>query len=154
LLKRDKVIFWDYNRCSVAAQKFCYANGITNYDGKVYLASTRQNKVWQFDFKDGKMMNEKEIATLNGPDNIRITDGDLYVACHLRFIAFLKHMQKASNYSPTTVYRVNPVTGKKSVAFFDDGSKISAGSTGLVFRNKLYVSGVFDPRMAIVSNPQ
>jgi len=152
-LKRCKIIYWNYNTCSVAAEKFCFANGITNRNGKVYLASTIQNKVWQFDFTGGKMINQKAIAKVNGPDNIRIADGDLYVACHLRFIAFLKHMQSPSNYSPTTVYRINPVTGQKSVAFFDDGTKLSAGSTGLGFGNKLYVSGVFDARMAIVNNP-
>ena len=154
LLKRDKIIYWDYNKCTVAAQKFCFANGITSNNGKVYLASTRQNKVWQFDFKDGKMINRKTIATVNGPDNVRVINDNLYIACHLRFIAFLKHMNNASVFSPTTVYRVNLINGKKTVVFFDDGAKISAGSTGLVFRNKLYVSGVFDGKMAVVDEPK
>ena len=152
-LKRCKIIYWNYNNCSVAADKFCFANGITNQGGKVYLASTIQNKVWQFDFKDGKMINQQTIAKVNGPDNIRISDGSLYVACHLRFLAFLNHMKKATRLSPTTVYRIELATGHKSVAFFDDGAKLSAGSTGLVFNNKLYVSGVFDAKMAVVKNP-
>lgn len=153
-LKRCKIIYWNYNTCSVAAGKFCFANGITNQAGKVYLASTLQNKVWQFDFKDGKLINQQTVARVNGPDNIRITDGNLYVACHLRFLAFLGNMKKAGNYSPTTVYRIDLASGHKSVAFFDDGAKLSAGSTGLAFHNKLYVSGVFDAKMAVVNNPK
>jgi len=154
LLKRDKIVFWDHNKCSVAAQKFCFANGITNVGGKVYLASTRQNKLWQFDFKEGKMLNKQVIAKVPGADNVRMCDGNLYVACHLRFLDFLKHMKTASHFSPTTVYRINPITHQRTAVFYDNGAKISAGSTGLVFHNKLYVSGVFDPKIAVTSNPK
>ena len=154
LLKRDKIIFWDHNKCSVAAQKFCFANGITNSGGKVYLASTRQNKIWQFDFSDGKMLNKQTVAKVNGPDNIRICDGNLYVACHLRFLDFLKHMKTASHFSPTTVYKIDPISHQRSVVFYDDGAKLSAGSTGLLYKNKIYVTGVFDPKMAVATNPK
>jgi len=148
-LKRAQIIYWNHTTCSVAAGKFCFSNGITNQAGKVYLASTIQNKIWKFDFKDGKMINQQVIAKVNGADNIRICDGNLYVACHLRFLDFLKHMKNAAHYSPSTVYKINPVSMQKSVVFFDDGAKLSAGSTGLSFHNKLYVSGVFDAKMAI-----
>ena len=148
-LKRAQIIYWNHTTCSVAAGKFCFSNGITNQAGKVYLASTIQNKIWKFDFKDGKMINQQVIAKVNGADNIRICDGNLYVACHLRFLDFLKHMKNAAHYSPTMVYKINPVSMQKSVVFFDDGAKLSAGSTGLSFHNKLYVSGVFDAKMAI-----
>ena len=153
LLKRDKIIYWDHNKCSVAAQKFCFANGITNSGGKVYLVSTRQNKLWQFDFVDGKMLNKKTIAAVPGADNVRICDGNLYVACHLRFLDFLKHMKAASHFSPTTVYRINPGTGLRAVVFYDDGAKISAGSTGFLYKDKIYVSGVFDGKLAIANVP-
>ncbi len=153
-LKRCKIVFYNGSTCSVAAQKICFANGITNQNGKVYLASTLQNKLWQYDLKDGKLVNRQTIAKVNGPDNIRIAGNNLYVACHLRFLAFLKHMKNAASFSPTTVYRINPVTGQKEVVFFDNGEKISAGSTGLVYRNMLYVSGVFDAKMALAKEPQ
>ena len=108
-LKRCKIIYWDHNRCSVAAERFCFTNGITVNGSKVYLVSTIQNKLWQFDFVDGKMINRQTIASINGPDNIRIEGGKLYVACHLRFLAFLKHMKNAASLSPTTVYSIDPV---------------------------------------------
>ncbi|MDB5282625.1 MAG: Arylesterase, partial [Bacteroidota bacterium] len=147
LIKRGKIVYWDGNKCTVAADKFCFANGITIKDKKVYLASTRQNKIWQFDFKDGKMINKEVIAKVNGPDNIRIEGDNLLVACHLRFLAFLKHMKDSTKYSPTTVYRIHPMTRKSEVVYFDDGKQLSAGSTGLAFKNWLYVSGVFDGKM-------
>ena len=147
LLKQGEIAYWNGNKCSVAAGKFCFANGITIKGTKVYLASTRQNKIWQFDFKDGKMINKEVIAKVNGPDNIRVDGDNLLVACHLRFLAFLKHMQDSTKYSPTTVYRVHPATKKSEAVYFDSGKQISAGSTGLEFKNWLYVSGVFDPKM-------
>lgn len=152
--KRCKIVYWNYNKCTVAADKFCFANGITVKDNKVYLVSTIENKLWSFDFKDGKMINKQVIAVVPGADNIRIADnGNLYVACHLRYFAFIRHMNNAKKHSPTTVYSINPNSGQRTAVFFDDGAKLSAGSTGLVFRNKIYVSGVFDAKMAVADKP-
>lgn len=147
LLKKAQIIYWDGNKCSVAAEKFCFSNGITIKGQNVFLASTRQNKIWKFDFKNGKMINRETIAKIPGPDNLRLDGNDIYVACHLRFLAFLKHMKDSTKYSPTTVYKVNTVTHKANVAYFDEGKQLSAGSTGLVYNKWLYVSGVFDPKI-------
>lgn len=147
-VKKAQVTYWDGKHCSVAAEKFCYTNGITIKDNKtVYLASTMQNKVWQFDFDKGKMINRQVIGKVPGADNIRFDGGDLLVPGHLRFLQFLKHMKDSTNYSPTTVYRINPVTKTQSVAYFDRGAQLSAGSTALVYGNYLYVSGIFDGKI-------
>ena len=147
ILKRAKIIYWDHTKCTVAAGKFCYSNGITNRNGKVYLASTRQDKVWQFDFANGKMINKQVIAKVHGADNLRFDGPDLLVACHLRFLDFLKHMKDSIHSSPTTIYRIDPVTKKTTVAYYDSGKQISAGSTGLIYGGYLYASGVFDGKM-------
>ena len=147
ILKRAKIVYWDHNKCSVAAGKFCYSNGITNRDGKVYLASTRQNKVWSFDLAAGKMINKQVIANAHGADNLRFDGNSLLVASHLRFLDFLKHMKDSSHYSPTTVYRIDLSTHKRTVAYYDNGKQISAGSTGLIYTDYLYVSGVFDGKI-------
>lgn len=147
-LKKAELIFWDGTKCSVACEnKFAFTNGITNKNGKVYLASTMQNKVWQFDFKDGKILNREVIAKAKGADNLRFDGNDLLVACHLRFLKFLKHYKASENLSPSTVYRINPITKKRTVEYYDDGKQVSAASTALVFRNSLYVSGIFDPKI-------
>jgi hypothetical protein len=146
-LKRAQIIYWNGNTCSVASQKYCYSNGITNRNGKVYLASTLQNKIWQFDFKDGKMLNREVIAKLKGPDNLRFDGENLLVACHLRLLAFLKHAKDSINYSPTTVYSINPSAKKCQVIYYDSGKQLSAGATGLVYKGYLYVGGVFDAKM-------
>ncbi len=147
ILKRAQVVYWNGKSCSVASEKYCYTNGITNRGNKVYLASTRQNKIWQFDFKDGKMLNREVIGKGHGADNLRFDGDDLLVVCHLRFLKFLSHFKDSTHYSPTTVYRINPKTRKRDVAFYDSGAEISAGSTALAYKDYLYVSGIFDPKI-------
>ncbi len=148
MMKKAQIVFWDGKSCSVAAEKFCYTNGITNRNGKVYLASTRQNKIWQFDFANGKMTNKIELATVHGPDNIRFDGPNLLTVCHLRFGAFLKHMKHPEKNSPTTVYRIDPATHKTEVVYYDNGAQLSAGSTAIIYKGYLYTAGVFDPKMA------
>lgn len=147
-LKRAQIIFWDGDSCSVASQKYCYSNGITHRNGKVYLASTLQNKIWQFDFVGGKMIHREVIAHVHGADNLRFMGNGLLVACHLRFIDFLKHMKNSSHYSPTTVYRIDLETRKAEVVYFDSGAQLSAGSTAVSYGGYLYVSGVFDSKIS------
>jgi hypothetical protein len=147
-VKKAQVSYWDGKHCTIAAEKFCYTNGITIKDNKtVYLASTMQNKVWQFDFEKGKMINKQVVGKVAGADNIRFDGTDLLVPGHLRFLQFLKHMKDSTHYSPTTVYRINPVTKTQSVAYFDKGAQLSAGSTALVYGNYIYVSGIFDGKI-------
>ncbi|MBK7147815.1 MAG: hypothetical protein IPH78_03100 [Bacteroidetes bacterium] len=146
-LRKALVVYYDGRQCSVASGKYAYTNGITNRNGKVYLASTMQNKVWQFDFAEGKMLNRKVIGKAKGADNLRFDGEDILVAAHLRFLKFLKHYKDSSKPSPSTVYRINPTTCKTTVVYYDDGKQISAASTALVFRNNLYVSGIFDGKL-------
>ena len=147
ILKRAKIIYWRYNGCSVAAGKFCYSNGITNRGGKVYLASTRQDKVWSFDMKDSLMVNKQIVAKVHGPDNLRFDGDKLLVACHLRFLDFLKHMKDSTHLSPTTVYEMDPATHDTKVVYYDSGAQISATATALTYGGALYMGGVFDARI-------
>ncbi|MFN8323053.1 MAG: hypothetical protein U0T74_10385 [Chitinophagales bacterium] len=146
-LRKALIVYYNGKECSIASGKYAYTNGITNKNGKVYLASTMQNKVWQFDFKDGKMLNREVIGKAKGADNLRFDGDDILVAAHLRFLKFLKHYKDAANYSPSTVYRINPTTKKRTVEYFDDGRQVSAASTAVVFRNNLYVGGIFDAKI-------
>jgi hypothetical protein len=107
--------------------------------------------VFAYDFVEGKMLNKKTIAKVKGPDNIRLDGNDLIVACHLKSFAFLHHMKDSTKHSPTTVYRVaSDGTQKPTVLYFNKGEVIDACATGLVFRNKLYLSQVFDPQVVVV----
>ena len=93
------------------------------------------------------MINREVIAKVKGGDNIRFDGENLIVPCHLRSLAFLKHMSDSAKLSPTTVYSINPATKKAEVIFFDSGKQLSAGSTSVVYNGYLYTVGVFDAVM-------
>lgn len=149
-LKRCRIIHWDGNKCSIAAEKFCYGNGITVHGSKVYYATTLQNKVFSFDYANGKLVNKQVLAKVKGPDNLRIDGNNLIVACHLRFIKFIKHVKHTDKHTPSTIYSINENTGAATTLFYDDGQQIDASSTGLIYKDKLYIVGVFDADMAVV----
>jgi len=56
----------------------------------------------------------------------------------------LRHKNNPEVLSPSVIYEVDTLTGEKSVLFSDDGSLISAASTGLRYGKYLYISQVFD----------
>ncbi|MBL7779405.1 MAG: hypothetical protein JNK66_14080 [Chitinophagales bacterium] len=149
-LKHGQIIYCHDTVCTVATEGYCYANGIEYENGKVFLASTMQNKVWQFDIENKKLINRVEIGRVKGADNIRLYGQELIVPGHLRFVAFLKHYKNAEKLSPSTVFRINPTTKTTVPIFYDNGKKISAASTALIWKGKLYVSGVFNPQIAVV----
>lgn len=143
--KKSKVIYCKGDNCSIAADKICYGNGVLVSDSTIYEASTLPGEIYQYTLDNGKLINQKKIAEIAGADNLRLYNGELIVAAHLRFGKFLAHMKNIEKKSPTAIYSVNPESGEKKLVYFDDGHEISAASTGLIFRDKLYIAQVFDP---------
>ncbi len=82
-----------------------------------------------------------------GQDNIMLCGNTLVVACHPKPIKFLKHALNPAKQSPTHVYTVDIKTGNETIQriFVDDGSRISTGSTAILYKGKLYISQVFQP---------
>lgn len=87
----------------------------------------------------------KNIMPVNGQDNIMRCGDNLVVACHPKPIKFLKHAINPAKHSPTHVWAYNIKTGKYQMVFADDGSRVSTGSTAILYKGKLYVSQVFQP---------
>jgi hypothetical protein len=86
-----------------------------------------------------------KIEIGSGADNIiEDENGMLWVAGHDSTYRFLRHLMDKSNESPTQVYRIDPKTKEVKEVYANRGSEISAGSTGLVFQNKLFISQVFE----------
>jgi len=150
-IKVSKAVYCKNGNCENADKGVAFGNGIVIKDNKIYRASTRENKVFAYDFVDGKMLNKNTIAKVKGPDNLRFEGNDLLVACHLKSFAFLHHMKDSTKHSPSTIYRITTDGSQKpKVVYFNNGSVIDACATGLIFRNKLYLSQVFDPQVVVV----
>lgn len=94
-----------------------------------------------------KLYNNKpsNILPVFGQDNITRNGNLFVVACHPKPIKFLKHAVNPKKLSPTHVYTVDITTGQYQCIFADDGSRVSTGSTAILYKGKLYVSQVFQP---------
>lgn len=129
----------------LAFRGLAYGNGITQRDGYVYAAATVEDAVYRFRIQpDATLAEQTRVAKVPGPDNLRWDGDDLIVACHLRLVKFLGHAKNAKKYSPTVVYRIQSGS-EKPIAIYADkkGKTISAGATGLVYSDRLFVGQVF-----------
>jgi hypothetical protein len=154
-LKHSKVIYYDGNgNWSVAADRLSFGNGIVTKGKTAYVATTRQNKLFSFTIKaDGKLVNRKTIAKITGQDNLRFYGNSILVAVHPKPMAFVRHVKSSLKKSPSVIYRISPDDFSKEVVFADDGSAISAGSTGLIVGGYLYIAQVFEPFLLKVRLP-
>ena len=111
----------------------------------VYVSTTLGNKIYQC--KKGKdcKWEKTKIAKIKGGDNFELYNDSLLVTSHSRVLKFMKHEKNSEKISPSIVYLVHPETGEKRVVFSDDGSIISATSTGVIYNGKLYLGQVFEP---------
>jgi len=130
--------------CMEVGERLAFGNGIMIDGNKVYQASTMPGGVYGYDFLEGKLQNQQLLTKLAGADNIRDFGDEIIVAGHTRFGKFLKHMKNAKKHSPTLIVAINKKTGVQRVLFEDDGTRISAASTALVFDGYLYISQIFD----------
>jgi hypothetical protein len=142
--KKSKVIYCKNGQCNIAADKVCFGNGLLIQGDTVYQASTLPGELYRYTFKDGKLLNRIRLAKVKGADNIRLHGNELTVAGHLKFGMFLSHMKHKEKPSPSAIYTINKYTGATILIYYNDGKVISASSTGLIFRHKLYIAEVFD----------
>ncbi len=146
--KKSTVVFYDsrYDDYLVAAKDLAFANGISIVDDKVYVATTRQGKLFVYQ-KDagGRLTSPEKVASIMGQDNLR-TYGDKFILpVHPKSFAFLRHYKDAKNISPTVVYTIDPYNRpRKEVLYADSGKEISAGTTGIIYNNHLYIGQVFE----------
>ncbi len=147
-LKHSNVVFYDseLNLWKKVADRLVYANGIAVDDTCVYIATTRSNKLFSYKREaDGNLSNRRTLAEIPGEDNIMFYGDELIFTSHPDVLKFLKHVKSSEKKSPSQVHSYNRKTGEYKLLFTDDGYRISASSTALIFKNKLYISQVFDP---------
>lgn len=148
-LKRAKVVYCDGKKdeysTSIATDKLGMGNGIGIQNGKVYVATTGEGLLYQYDLQGNQLTNPSPITKLKSQDNIRFEEGDILLAAHLRSAAFVRHLQKSKNRSPSVIYRINPKDKSTAVIYANKGEQISAASGAVIHDGYLYVGQVFDP---------
>ena len=163
--KKSTVVAWNarQNRWWVAAERLAYANGIVCRGNEVYVATTRQSRIFSYRWDGEQLRDQRELARIPGADNLRWDGNDLLVAGHPSILAFVRHAGSAKKKSPVQVWRIatapaaQPAPAALSAAperiYANDGSAISGAATALIWSGKLYLSQVFDPFVLVVELP-
>jgi len=149
---KSKVVYFDGNQYSVAAEKIKYANGINiSRDGKeIYVAACigKSILIYDHEISSGKLSLKKEIYLNTGVDNIELDEsGNLWVACHPQLLTFVKHAKDTSRLAPSQVIRVTRdadgnFTPKE--IYLNKGEEMSASSVAAVAGNIMLVGPVLD----------
>lgn len=148
LLRRRKstVVYHDASSgsWSVAASGLAMANGIAIGPERVYVVVTRGDAVYSFSReKNGALADRRLLAPVVGGDNLFLDGPTLYVAAHVKSLAFMRHAGNGRVRSPSVIYAVEIGSGASSVVFSDAGGTISAASGAVAYGGWLYIGQVF-----------
>ncbi len=151
------VCYFDGTKASIVADKLLYANGINaSKDGsKIFVAETSGKKIDVFEkLAAGKLKKFDEISIM-GADNIEVdSEGNLWVGCHPKLLAFLAHSKDHKKLSPSEIIKINYKNHSdytlKSI-YLNNGEPVSGSSVGAFFENQLLIGTVFEDSLLINS---
>lgn len=144
-LKSSNVVFHRNGSWQVVLDSLPFANGIASRGGQLFLTMTYQSSLHVYTaLESGRLELAGRISCSRGMDNITFTeDGRLVVAAHTDLFKFARYAVGLAKVSPGAVFLLDPSSEQVSTLFRDPGNIISACSTGLIHKGKLYLSQVF-----------
>jgi len=122
-----------------------YPAGINRIGDRLFVGDALLHRIHVYRISRNGPTHLEDIRGVRGVDNIRIHQGYLLAPGHVRPFRFIRHAGNPEKSSPVEVYLADPVSGKVTTLYYNDGSAISAGSTALFYDGFLYISQVFEP---------
>ena len=142
---KGSLVHYKHDKYNTVDNNILYPNGINIRDSILYLSTTMSNKIYAYRIeKDNQLTMINSIAKVKGADNIRFYKNLLLTTSHPKLLKVVKHYKKPSKKSPSIVYSINLETNEKKTLFEDDGTKISAASTAIIYKGDLYISQIFE----------
>jgi len=152
-LKSGNILFFDKaGNVNKVADKLGMPAGMNRIGKKIFVSCATENKIFSFDFRNKQLQNKSLLTRIKGPDNIRVSEGTLYVANHPKMLKFIKHIKNAKNLSPSSIFTIDPSSGNKHNIFLNSGEKISAVSVAIPHKNSLYIGQIFENYILKVEN--
>ena len=138
----------------MVADDIAFANGILAKPDKVYVTAMFDEKLLAFPReKDGSLGIPETVVSFKGGDNLMPYKNYLLTTAHYDDLAFLGHMKDSGKPAPSIVFMVRPEINTKHTVYVDTGEMISAASTAMIFKDKLYISQVFEPYIVVGEVP-
>ena len=131
----------------IVADGLRFPNGVKAEATRVLVPQTFGNALLSWPrLPDGRLGAKREVVKLPALDGINPgPEPDTWLlVSHGPLLDFLRHQNKPSHRSAGTVYLVHAGSGKHSVFFADDGSRISAMSNAVLAGGALYIGQSFD----------
>ncbi len=145
-LKHSYVLHFNGETWQQVGEKLRYANGVGVADGRIYITGTQEKNIISYKMNaDGTFSHPEEYPTMKGNDNITFYGNKLVTTAHLDFLKFLKHVKDGDEPTPCIVYSMDLKTHQLDTLYLDNGTVMSAASTGLIYKDKLYASQIFNP---------
>ena len=153
-LKLSNVVYYDGSRFLEVASGIGYANGINvSADGKIlYLSAVTEGAlhIYNRDIVSGKLTHREKLDLGTGVDNIEIdASGGLWIGAHPQLLKFMQHAQDPAKLSPSQILHLKPKAGggyDTKEVYLNLGQEISASSVGAVYKNRMLIGAVFDPK--------
>jgi len=153
-LKLSSVVYYDGSRFLEVASGIGYANGINvSTDGKIlYLSAVTEGAlhIYNRDIASGKLTHREKLDLGTGVDNIEIdASGGLWIGAHPQLLTFMQHAQDPATLSPSQILHLTPKAGGEYATkevYLNLGQEISASSVGAVYKNRMLIGAVFDPK--------
>jgi len=131
--------------CKEIKRNVNFPNGVyLENDTTFYYSSTLDNLLMKGTINSSGIFHKTKIRKIKGADNILVNGDDIYITSHPRFIKFLKHTKHENKKSPIAIYRITKGNKKSKKIYSDNGKNISAASSAIVYKNKLYISQIFN----------
>jgi|JI8StandDraft_1071087.scaffolds.fasta_scaffold125741_2 arylesterase/paraoxonase len=146
------ITYYENGNFYLAGVKVPFGNGIwyeENGKEKILYRSSHLNRsIYVYDVNwienyQPTLDLKYKIDFNGGPDNIIKNEYGFYTAIHPSNYLFLRHVSNPKNLSPTQVFKITNSRDTKLI-YSNVGDEISAGSTGLVYKNTLFISQVFE----------
>lgn len=154
--KSSEIVYFDHvtRQWRVVADDIAFANGILAEEDRVYVTATFDDQIIVFPReKDGSLGNPEEVVHIKGADNLTRYGNSLLTTAHYDDMAFLNHRDNPEDVAPSIVFIIRPEMYAKDAVYVNDGHMISAASTAMIYRKKLYISQVFDPYIVVCDVP-
>jgi arylesterase/paraoxonase len=153
-LKLSNVVYYDGKRFGEVAAGIGYANGINvSDDGKIlYLCAVTEGAlhIYNRDIASGKLKLREKLDLGTGVDNIEIdSNGGLWIGAHPQLLKFIQHAQDPAKISPSQILHLTPGAGGGfdiQEVYLNPGEEISASSVGAVYKHRMLIGAVFDPK--------
>jgi len=153
-LKLSNVVYFDGHRFAEVVSGIGYANGVNvSSNGKtLYLSAVTEGALYIFDrdIGSGELALKQKIDLATGVDNIEMdSDEGLWIGAHPQLLSFVQHAQDPDTLSPSQILNLSlRPDGEFDIkeVYLNLGEEISASSVAAVYKNRMLIGAVFDPK--------